>query len=57
MSTAVWIVMWMDPEMRAPRKGLASPNSARTAIKPGISSSARRISRRPRSARAMSATL
>src|SRR5437764_12593423 len=57
MSTAVWIVIWIEPAMRAPANGWLSPNSARRAIRPGISSSARRISLRPKSARSMSATL
>ena len=42
MSTAVWMVMCSDPAMRAPASGLLSPYSARRAISPGISSSARK---------------
>ena len=56
MSTAVWIVMCSDPEMRAPASGLESPYSLRSAIRPGISCSARIISLRPNGAREMSAT-
>jgi len=43
------------PEMRAPRKGWLFANSARIAIRPGISVSAILISLRPQSARLMSA--
>jgi hypothetical protein len=57
INTAVWIVMCKHPAMRAPANGLDSPYSARSAIKPGISASAKRISLRPQSARAMSFTL
>ena len=57
MSTAVCTVMCSDPVIRAPRSGWASANSARTAIRPGISCSARPISLRPNSARERSATL
>src|SRR6478609_6770520 len=57
MSTAVWIVMCSDPEMRAPFSGSTSEYSRRSAIKPGISCSASRISLRPNSARPRSATL
>ena len=57
MRTAVWMVMWSDPVMRAPESGLESPYSSRIAIRPGISCSARRISSRPNSARDRSATL
>ena len=56
MSTAVWIVMCSDPEMRAPASGLDSPNSWRMAIRPGISCSARIISLRPNGASDRSAT-
>ena len=57
ISTAVWIVMWSDPAMRDPLSGFVSPNSARMAIKPGISCSASVISARPKSASERSATL
>src|SRR5437867_7639624 len=57
MSTAVWIVMWMEPAMRAPARGWLSAYWARRAIRPGISSSARVISLRPKSASERSATL
>ena len=56
ISTAVWIVMCSEPAMRAPLSGLASPNSARKAMRPGISVSAISISLRPKSASAMSLT-
>ena len=56
ISTAVCTVMCSDPVIRAPASGLASPYSLRRAIRPGISTWARSISRRPKSARAMSAT-
>ena len=45
--TAVWMVMCSEPAMRAPFSGCASPNSSRTAIRPGISVSAMVISMRP----------
>ena len=35
MSTAVWIVMCSEPEMRAPASGLLGPNSARRARQTG----------------------
>ena len=56
ISTAVWIVMCSEPEMRAPASGLDGPNSARSARRPGISCSASRISLRPNGARDRSAT-
>ena len=57
ISTAVWIVMWMQPMMRAPARGCSSRYLRRSAISAGISPSASAISRRPNSARPMSATL
>ena len=48
--TAVWMVMCRDPAMRAPFSGLSFANSARTAIRPGISVSAISISLRPHGA-------
>ena len=57
MSTAVWMVMWSEPVMRAPASGLESVNSARSAIRPGISTSASSISLRPQGASVRSATL
>src|SRR5258706_4852047 len=45
------------PMMRAPVSGLAAPYCCRSAINPGISCSARRISLRPNSARVRSLTL
>ena len=56
MSTAVWMVMCSDPEMRAPASGLDGPNSLRSARRPGISCSARWISLRPNGASERSAT-
>jgi hypothetical protein len=55
ISTAVWMVMCSEPVMRAPLSGCSSANSSRSAIRPGISVSAMRISLRPQSARLMSA--
>ena len=55
ISTAVWIVMCSEPVMRAPFSGCDAPNSARSAIRPGISVSAISISLRPKSARPRSA--
>ena len=57
MRTAVWIVMWSEPVMRAPLSGCVGPNSSRSAMRPGISCSASWISLRPYSASEMSATL
>ncbi len=47
ISTAVWIVMWSEPVIRAPFSGWDSANSSRSAISPGISVSAMVISLRP----------
>ena len=57
MSTAVWMVMWMQPAMRAPFKGNLEAYSSLSAIRPGISVSAMATSFRPHSASDMSATL
>src|SRR5438477_60399 len=57
ISTAVCTVMWSEPVMRAPPSGLVAAYRARSAMSPGISCSARRISRRPSSASARSFTL
>ena len=57
ISTAVCTVMWSEPVIRAPLSGCLAPNSSRVCIRPGISTSARAISLRPKSARPMSATL
>ena len=57
MRTAVCTVMCSEPAMRAPASGCASPYSVRSAIRPGISCSAREISLRPKPARERSATL
>ena len=56
MRTAVWMVMWREPVMRAPFSGNL-PAYSRRAIRPGISCSARVISSRPNLARLMSLTL
>src|SRR5262249_16616089 len=50
ISTAVWIVMWSEPAMRAPARGRAPAYSLRMAISAGISPSAMAISFRPHSA-------
>src|SRR5690606_1744367 len=55
--TAVWMVMWRHPAMRAPLRGCEAPNSSLNAIKPGISASASRISFLPYSAKERSLTL
>lgn len=57
ISTAVCTVMCSEPEIRAPLSGWTSWYSRRSAIRPGISCSARRISLRPKSASERSATL
>mmetsp|Transcript_6152 Transcript_6152/g.15754 ORF Transcript_6152/g.15754 Transcript_6152/m.15754 type:complete len:205 (+) Transcript_6152:721-1335(+) len=57
MSTAVCVVMWRQPAIRAPLSGLDSPNFVRRFMRPGISCSESMMSLRPRSAREMSATL
>mmetsp|Transcript_940 Transcript_940/g.2055 ORF Transcript_940/g.2055 Transcript_940/m.2055 type:complete len:204 (-) Transcript_940:26-637(-) len=57
MSTAVWMVMWSDPEMLAPARGWFAPNSVRHAMSPGISTSAMSSSMRPKSASLISLTL
>ena len=57
MSTAVWIVMCRLPMMRAPASGFLPAYCVRSAIRPGISCSARRISLRPNSASDRSCTL
>src|SRR5262249_52847207 len=49
MSTAVWMVMWRLPVMRWPLSGCRPAYSLRRAMRPGISSSASRISLRPHS--------
>ena len=46
MSTAVWMVMWSEPEMFAPLRGWAGPNSLIMDMRPGISTCASSISRR-----------
>ena len=56
ISTAVWIVMWSEPEIRAPASGFNGPSSRRNERSPGISCSARWISRRPKGASERSAT-
>ena len=57
MSTAVCTVMCRDPVTRAPANGWEAANSARMAMRPGISCSASSISLRPKAASERSATL
>ena len=57
ISTAVCTVMCRLPMMRRPSSGFFWPKRSRSAIRPGISCSARRISLRPSSCRDRSATL
>src|SRR5438046_2239434 len=57
IKTAVWMVMCRQPAMRAPLRGWSSAYFRRMAIRPGISTSASSISRRPKAASEMSATL
>src|SRR5262249_43081336 len=56
ISTAVWMVMCSEPQMRAPRSGCSGPYSSRVAMRPGISVSAMAISLRPQSPRLTSLT-
>merc|ERR1719281_1225982 len=56
MRTAVWTVIWRDPEMFIPLKGCLPPYCSREAMSPGISCSAMVSSLRPNSARPMSFT-
>ena len=51
MRTAVWMVMWREPEMLAPLRGWAAPNSLIMDMRPGISTCASSISMRPASGR------
>jgi hypothetical protein len=51
------MVMWMQPRIFAPARGWLSRYFSRIAISAGISPSAISSSRRPQSARLMSATL
>lgn len=55
MSTAVCTVMWRQPAMRAPFKGLDAEYISLIFISPGISFSAISMALRPQSARLMSA--
>lgn len=57
MSTAVCRVMWRQPAMRAPFRGLVLPYSSLIFIRPGISFSAISMALRPHSARLMSARI
>ena len=57
ISTAVWMVMWIQPMMRAPLSGCSARYFSRIAISAGISVSAMSISARPYLAREISATL
>jgi hypothetical protein len=51
------VLMCRQPAMRAPFSGCSSAYFSRVAMRPGISFSARSISRRPNAERLMSATL
>jgi hypothetical protein len=51
------VLMCRQPAMRAPFNGCSSAYLLRVAMRPGISFSASSISRRPKAARLMSATL
>src|SRR3954454_24775661 len=55
--TAVWIVMWRLPVIRAPLRGCSPAYFSRRDMRPGISCSASSISLRPYSASERSATL
>src|SRR3954470_7554389 len=55
--TAVWIVMWSEPVIRAPASGCSPAYFSRRDMSPGISCWASSISLRPYSARERSATL
>src|SRR3954451_5968738 len=57
ISTAVWIVMWRLPVMRAPASGCSPAYFSRRDMRPGISCCASSISLRPYSASDRSATL
>ncbi len=57
MRTAVWMVIWSDPEILAPLSGCDGPYSFLMAMSPGIYTSARSISLRPQLARLISFTL
>src|SRR3954452_13862297 len=57
ISTAVWIVMWSEPVIRAPLSGCSAAYFSRRDMRPGISCCASSISLRPYSARERSATL
>ena len=47
--TAVWMVMWRDPEILAPLNGFLGPYYSLSCMRPGISTSARSISFLPHS--------
>jgi len=57
INTAVWMVMWSDPEILAPLNGFLGPNYSLSCISPGISTSASSISFLPHSWRDKSLTL
>jgi len=57
ISTAVWMVMWMQPRIFAPFSGCSPAYLRRRPISAGISDSAMMISLRPQSASLISATL
>lgn len=57
MRTAVCVVMWRQPAILAPFRGLEAPCISLICIKPGISFSAISMHFRPQSARLISATI
>ena len=57
IKTAVWTVMWRDPEILAPLNGFLGPYYSLNCISPGISTSANSIYFLPQSAREISLTL
>merc|ERR1711976_339949 len=54
INTAVWMVMWRQPAILAPFKGLEAPYFCLNCINPGISFSAKVNSLRPNSAKEIS---
>ncbi len=57
ISTAVWMVIWIQPKILAPDSGCSAWYLVRSAISAGISDSAMEISFLPHSAKLISATL
>lgn len=56
IKTAVWMVIWREPEILDPFNGWDGPNSLRMAMRPGISTSASSISFLPQAASEISLT-